>query len=210
MAYFPLFVEIENQKCVVIGGGRVAERKVRQLLEFGGAVTVIAPEMTAQILTWERAGRLAACKRPFEDSDIEGAALVVAATDQPAVHERIASLCRNRKIPVNVVDVKELCTFFFPAMIKREEVVVAVSTGGTSPALAAKLKRELEDGVPEAYGRASVMMGEYRDYIINKVSDISNRKSIFQVLLERAIQGTDLKKEEVDAVIEEVTAGRQK
>lgn len=238
MAYFPLYIDINEKRCVVVGGGKVATGKIRQLLEFGAAVTVVAPEVTEEIRRLAESGRITLEQKViFEEETeigtsaqeqtaglaeigaygqeaaggidsavrtlIENSTLVVAATDQPAVNVSISRLCKEKHIPVNVVDEKELCTFFFPAIIKREDVVVAVSTGGTSPALAARLRRELEEAVPEEYGRAAAVMGTYREYVKERVPDIRDRKRVFEALLSYAVEEAEVRREDVDRILME-------
>lgn len=222
MAYFPMYVDIEQKMCIVVGGGSIATGKVAQLLEFGAAVTVIAPDVTEQLKTLVQAGNITWYPYAFSQSSdeilenetennqkvlamIQSSTLVVAATDVPAVNQYVSMLCKTHRIPVNVVDEKELCTFFFPAIVKRDEVVVSVSTSGSSPALAAKLRRELETQVPEAYGKAAKSLGECREYVRAKVSDSRLRKKVFERLLAYALAEDTINEELLSAVIEEVT-----
>ena len=224
MAYFPMCVDLTDQKCVVVGGGNVAERKVRQLIEFGAAVTVVSPKLTAGLTELEQAGQLIWEKRPAgtgEDPASAGIALVVAATDDQPVNRAVSEWCRSRRIPVNVVDEKELCTFFFPAVAKDGEVVVSASTGGTSPALAARLRRQLLDGLLSGggeafgktkegrvsgerfagYGHVAAAMGGWRDYVKEKVTSAAARKNVFERMLDAALRGEELTGQEVDDMI---------
>lgn len=206
MAYFPMCVDLTDQKCVVVGGGNVAERKVRQLIEFGAAVTVVSPKLTVGLTELEQAGQLIWEKRPAgtgDDPASAGIALVVAATDDQPVNRAVSEWCRSRRIPVNVVDEKELCTFFFPAVAKDGEVVVSASTGGTSPALAARLRRQLLDGLLSGggYGHAAAAMGGWRDYVKEKVTSAAARKNVFERMLDAALRGEELTGQEVDDMI---------
>lgn len=241
MAYFPMYVDIEQNMCIVVGGGNVATGKVVQLLEFGAAVTVIAPEVTKQLKTLAQTGKIIWYPYAFPHISgqilenrktrepqtileaqethnektpqsrkeqnaaemIQSSTLVVAATNVPAVNQYVSMLCKMHRIPVNVVDEKELCTFFFPAIVKRDEVIVSVSTSGSSPALAAKLRRELEMQIPESYGRAAKSLGECRDYVRARVADGKLRKKIFEKLLVYALAEEVLSEELLTAVIEE-------
>lgn len=198
MAYFPLYMDIGDKNCIVIGGGRVAESKIRKLLEFGGRVTVIAPEVTGQIAEWEKEGMICIKQREFLADDIADAAVVIAAADRQEVHESAAALCAEKKIPINVVDDKELCTFFFPAIVKRGDVVVSISTGGKSPALAAKIRRELETCIPDSYGTAAEIMGRYRDDVMEHLEDSRIRKQIFEEMLEEVLARGDMTKKDVE------------
>ncbi|MDO4285978.1 MAG: bifunctional precorrin-2 dehydrogenase/sirohydrochlorin ferrochelatase [Eubacteriales bacterium] len=215
MAYFPLSIDLTDRNCLVVGGGAVAESKIRTLLSFGARIRAVAPEFTAGILqlagegsgaaqriplsggkgeTAQRiplsggesgaAQRLSLALREFREEDLEGAVLAVAATDRRNVNERLFHLCTERRIPVNVVDRKELCTFYFPSMVRREDLVVSVSTGGSSPALAARLRRKLEAAVPEAYGEIGRELGRWRGYVQERVPDQRERKEIFERLLD--------------------------
>ena len=218
MAYFPMYVDIEQKMCIVVGGGSIATGKVAQLLEFGAAVTVIAPDVTEQLKALVQAGSITWYPYAFSQGSgeilendhkvlamIQSSTLVVAATNVPEVNQYVSMLCKKHRIPVNVVDEKELCTFFFPAIVKRDEVVVSVSTSGSSPALAAKLRRELETQVPEAYGKAAKSLGECREYVRAKVSDSRLRKKVFERLLAYALAEDTINEELLSAVIEEVT-----
>ena len=165
MTYFPMFVSIEGKQCLVVGGGAVAARKCRGLLTFGAEVTVISDRfMESKSLhnmnpikkeglhneCLKKESSLHKIERCFEDSDIvlKDWALVVAATDDRFVNARVAALCHERQIPVNVADCKEECTFFFPAYCAKEPVAVGVTTSGTSPRLAAALRRRIEAALP--------------------------------------------------------------
>ena len=130
MAYFPMFVQLKNKKCLVIGGGRIALRKIEVLKDFEADVTVIAPEMIPQIRQIDKIRRIF---RTFMEEDFKEAELVVAATNDPKVNSEISKICMQKKIPVNAVDQKEDCSFIFPSYVKEGEVVAAFSSGGQSP-----------------------------------------------------------------------------
>ena len=137
MAYFPMFVQLKNKKCLVIGGGRIALRKIEVLKDFEADVTVIAPEMIPQIRQIDKIRRIF---RTFMEEDFKEAELVVAATNDPKVNSEISKICMQRKIPVNAVDQKEDCSFIFPSYVKEGEVVAAFSSGGQSPMITQYLK----------------------------------------------------------------------
>jgi precorrin-2 dehydrogenase/sirohydrochlorin ferrochelatase len=145
MAYIPIFLDVTGRQCVVVGGGEVAARKVESILEASARVTVVSPSLSPPmeaIVAREQVTHLA---RNYERGDIRGCVLVYAATDDPKLHRELAAEARTLGIPVNVVDVPELCTFIAPAVIKRGALQIAISTGGASPAFAARLRRNLED-----------------------------------------------------------------
>ncbi|OQA43273.1 MAG: Siroheme synthase [Chloroflexi bacterium ADurb.Bin325] len=128
----------------VIGGGPVAERKTQGLLQAAATVTVVSPQLTPALEQWARAGRLTAIRRAYRPGDLRGARLAVAATNDPAVNAAVADEADERGCPVNVVDDPSRCTFHTPAVVRRGEVVIGVSTGGASPALARRLRGEIE------------------------------------------------------------------
>ena len=135
MACFPFMIELEHKNCVICGGGLVAARKVDSMLEFGAKVRVIAPKMEESILQMKNEN-LELILRKVEEQDLFEADFVIMATNDETVNSRMAAFCKEHHILVNVVDEKENCDFYFPAMIKQEDVVIAVSTGGDSPLLA--------------------------------------------------------------------------
>jgi precorrin-2 dehydrogenase/sirohydrochlorin ferrochelatase len=151
MAYIPIFLDVTGRQCVVVGGGEVAARKVESILEAGARVTVVSPSLSPPmeaIVAREQVTHLA---RNYERGDIRGCVLVYAATDDPKLHRELAVEARALGIPVNVVDVPELCSFIAPAVLKRGALQIAISTGGASPAFAARLRRNLEDQFGDEY-----------------------------------------------------------
>lgn len=196
MAYFPLYIDLEQKECIVIGGGRIAEGKVRQLRAFGAAVCVISPEVTETLRKMAERGEIRWLCESFPIGEewekmLAGCTLVVAATNRNDVNREVSASCRQAGVPVNVVDVKELCTFFFPAIVRREDVVVGISTGGQSPALAARIRRELETAIPESYGRAAELLGACREEILARVPDAAERKKLFEEMLAELLDGED-------------------
>jgi precorrin-2 dehydrogenase / sirohydrochlorin ferrochelatase len=153
MAYIPIFLDVTGRECVVVGGGEVAARKVESLLEAGARVTVVSPQLSPTLESLAANGSMTHIARDYQRGDIRGCVLVYAATDDPKLHRELAAEARALGIPVNVVDVPELCTFIAPAVVKRGALQIAISTGGASPAFAARLRRELEDRFGAEYAR---------------------------------------------------------
>jgi precorrin-2 dehydrogenase len=153
MAYVPIFLDVTGRECVVVGGGEVAARKVESLLEAGARVTVVSPRLSPALESFAASGAVTHIARAYQRGDIRGCVLVYAATDRPKLHRELAAEARALGIPVNVVDVPELCTFIAPAVVKRGALQIAISTGGASPAFAARLRRELEDHFGTEYAR---------------------------------------------------------
>lgn len=157
--HFPLMVDLTDRLAVVVGGGAVALRKCRQLLEFGARVRVVAPELRSEFLELTGAELY---RRTYGSDCLEGAFLAVAATGDGAVNRAVYRDCTQARIPVNVCDQPELCTFFFPAVVHRGELVVSVSTGGESPAMAARLRARLEEELPPEEGERVRLLGLLR------------------------------------------------
>ena len=192
MSYSPFMIELNNERCLIAGGGTVAYRKVCSMLEFGAVVTVVSPEFCPELLKLaERlcvsdkysSGHLTLVKRCVQPQDIDGAFVVIMATDDEKVNHDMAELCRKQRILVNVVDVKSDCGFYFPAIIKDKEVVISVSTGGQSPVLAGTIKRNIESHLGRSYGDIAERMGELREQVKAQVDDEEERKKVFQQMV---------------------------
>ena len=145
MRYLPIFLDIAGRECVVVGGGEVAARKVQSLLEAGAHVTVVGPCLCASLQEMVARGLIIHVCRNYEHGDIAASALVYAATDDQKLHRELAVEARGLRIPINVADVPDLCTFISPAVVKRGALQIAISTSGVSPAFAAQLRRTLEN-----------------------------------------------------------------
>jgi precorrin-2 dehydrogenase / sirohydrochlorin ferrochelatase len=154
MGYLSIFLDVTAKPCLVVGGGATAERKAVSLLDAGAAVTVVSPDLTPGLLARARAGEVRRIARRYHTGDLDGALLVIAATDDPELHRKIAAEARAAGVPINVVDQPELCSFITPAVVTRGTLQIAVSTGGTSPALAARIRRGLERNFGDEYGLA--------------------------------------------------------
>ena len=184
MSHYPINLDLRNRKCVVVGGGVVAERKVETLLEFGAAVVVIAPELTPRLSNLATGERIEHLIAPYDPESLEGASLVIAATDDPAVNKTVSSEAQRRGIPVNVVDDPELCTFLVPAIVRRGDLVISISTSGKSPAMARRLREELESQFGPEYGELADLLGELRDEVKAKYPDQAERNRAFVRILD--------------------------
>ncbi len=160
MSYYPVFLDIKGKRCVVVGGGTVALRKVEMLLDHEAKVTVISPHLCDELEKLEKKVEIA--RREYQSGDIEGAFVVVAATDDPAINERVARDAEERGILINVVDVPALSNFIVPSYLRRGGLTVAVSTGGKSPAMARKLRTELETEFGPEYAGLIAVAEEVR------------------------------------------------
>jgi precorrin-2 dehydrogenase/sirohydrochlorin ferrochelatase len=151
MGLFPMFAKLEGRHCLVVGAGPAGESKIGSLLEAEAAVTVVAPEITAGVADWARAGIVRWQARRFEPTDLENMFLVVAATDSSELNRFVFEEAKERSVLCNVVDDPEHCDFYYPAVVQRGNLQIAVSTGGLSPALAQRIRRELEQLFPIEY-----------------------------------------------------------
>ena len=143
-AYYPVFLDVRDRRCAVIGGGKIGEEKAVRLLEYGAEVVVISPDVTDRVRALARGDGLTWIRRPYERGDLEGAFIaIVADTSDPRVNKAVHVEAAERNVPLNVVDVTELCTWIAPAVVRRGHVTVAISTGGASPALARRFREEL-------------------------------------------------------------------
>lgn len=165
MAYFPLFVSMEGLPCLVIGGGKVAFRKIKTLQEYGAEVTVVSPEFCPEI---EESSGLKLIRRKFEEKDLKDIKIVFAASSDADCNAEAVRLCREKKILLNVADAAKKCDFFFPALVKRGDVVVGVSTGGKSPAIAAGVRKAIDRLLPEDLGAFTEKIGRLRKEIKDK------------------------------------------
>jgi len=152
---FPLFLKLRGRRCLVVGAGKISEGKIRGLLEAGAKVRVVAPKATTQILQWDKRKKLRLEQRRFRPSDLNGAFLIVAATNSPGVHRQIYREARARNVLCNIVDVPPLCDFYYPAVLRRGHLQIAISTAGASPSLARRLREEME----------ATFVPEYKDWL---------------------------------------------
>ena len=202
MAYFPMFVNIENQNCLVVGGGMVAFRKVQVLLDFGACVTVIARKVHERLK--EKFGNCAVIyEREFVPDDLQGMMLVVAATDDKEENHVIAELAGKARIPVNAVDQKEDCSFIFPSYIRKQNVVGAFSSGGNSPVLTQYLKDRMTDILDENLGEINEYMGSVRDVVKARVQREAERREVYREVLATLLSDgkTSLSEDELQQII---------
>ena len=184
MDFLPIFLDIREQPCLVVGGGEAAERKTALLLRAGGRVTVLAPVLCAAFDADLAAGRIAHRTDRFHADDVAGHAVVIAAAGDVVENCAVAAAAKARCIPVNVVDHPELCSFIMPSIIDRAPVMVAVSSGGASPVLARLLRARLESLIPAGYGRLAAMAAAFRGEVQARFTPRERRR-----FWERVLQG---------------------
>jgi precorrin-2 dehydrogenase/sirohydrochlorin ferrochelatase len=176
-ALFPLFLKLKKRKCLMVGAGEIGEGKVAGLLAAGAHVLVVAPSATKRIRKWAQEGKLRWLRREFRDSDLKKCLLVVAATSSSKLHRRIFGLARRRGVLCNVVDVPELCDFYYPAVVRRGALQIAVSTSGESPALAQRLRKKLEKEFGPEYEAWLRQLGKSRRELSAIFQNRSERKT---------------------------------
>jgi len=183
----PLSLNILGQLCVVVGGGKVAERKALSLLEAGARLRLISPQLTARLHELAAAGQIDWQIRRFQSGDLADALLVFAATDNAAVNETVAQEAKAAGKLVNVADAPELCSFQVPAVVRQGDLSIAVSTNGKSPALAAWIKKRLEEDYGPEYAVLLELLGCVRTHALAGTADGQTRKNLFENLLHEDI-----------------------
>jgi uroporphyrin-III C-methyltransferase/precorrin-2 dehydrogenase/sirohydrochlorin ferrochelatase len=182
--YFPVFFDLAGQKVLIVGGGEVALRKISLLERTGALITVVAPQVAPELMKRAAAGKLKLAIREFVPEDLDGARLVIVATSRRAVNRWIAKLSESRNVPVNVVDDREASRFIVPAIIDRDPVLVAVSTGGTSPVLARRLRERLEALIPKRIGELASWLKTLRGATRLRLRDTDERRRFFEAVVD--------------------------
>ena len=184
MDYLPIFLKVEDRPCLVVGGGKVAARKVSLLMRAGASITTVSPVLGDELRVLLEQGAITHVARDFQDEDLDDCVLVIAATDDEAVNRSVSELANSQRIPVNVVDSPDLCSFIMPSIIDRSPVQIAVSTGGASPVLARLLRSRLESYIPAAYGRLAKLVDEYRQRVKQRFTTTDQRRYFWESILQ--------------------------
>ena len=184
MPLFPIFISLAGKKCVCIGGGNVASRKVEALLDFNADITVISPEINEQMDRLNQLGGLRLINREYLPGDLEGAFLAVAATSDRKTNEQVVHEAESRNILVNVVDSPEKCTFVFPSIVRRGDLVIGITTSGDFPILSKKVREKIELLFPGYYSDVLAVLKEYRKKAIIEIPDAEKRKTVMDKMLE--------------------------
>ena len=192
---FPMFVKLEDRTVLVVGAGHVGEPKIRGLLPTGAKIRVVAREASAAVREWARHGELILEERDFAPADLEGAMLAVVATASPQLNSIIYRLAQTRGILCNVVDVPDLCDFYYPALVQRGDLQIAISTSGQSPSLAQKIRKQLEEQFGPEYAEFVAELGATRRRVLASNLDPAVKR---ELLL--SLAGGDV----LDALIAEV------
>lgn len=187
MDFLPLFFNLKNRPCLIVGGGQIALRKTELLLSAHAQVTVIAPELCPALEKLAATAAINHIARPFLPELLMPCALVIAATHDPGVNQAVAELAHQRAIPVNVVDQPALCSVIMPSIIDRSPILIAVSTGGASPVLARLLRARLESTIPAAYGRLAQLVSKFRTPVKHHFKHINARRGFWETVLQGTI-----------------------
>lgn len=187
MDFLPIFFNLRDQACLVVGGNEIAARKAALLLQAGAQVTVAAPTLVAAFNALSPAHQLQHHAAEFDETLLAGQTLVISAHDDDAINQAVSTAARARKIPVNVVDQPDLCSFILPSIIDRSPILVAVSSGGASPVLARLLRARLETLIPSAYGRLSSLAGQFRDKVKVRFSRSDTRRKFWEKVFQGPI-----------------------
>jgi uroporphyrin-III C-methyltransferase/precorrin-2 dehydrogenase/sirohydrochlorin ferrochelatase len=187
MQALPIFLNISNRLCVVIGGGEVATRKVTMLLKADAAITLYSPEICHKLQDLADAKKIKYIKANFEKNQLQGACLVIAATDEEAINKAVSIAAKVQNIPVNVVDAPALCTFTMGSIIDRSPVVIAVSSEGNAPVLARYIRTKIETMLPASYGRIATIAGEFREQVKAKFATTQLRRRFWEDVLQGPI-----------------------
>ena len=202
-AYYPLHLSIAGKKCLVVGGGKTAARKVATLLRCGGRVVVVSPDSVPAIRALARRMKVEWRERKFRASDCMGAFLIFAATDSAAINHRVARLGKEKSIPVNVIDNRDACDFIVPALVERGPLTVSIATEGLAPVLSRKIRMDLERYFGPDYLRYTLLIGKVRGAIVKntRLSGKQKRKALQSLLSlpirERLVRGEKISRRDV-------------
>jgi len=203
MGYFPFFMDLAHKNGLIVGGGTLALRKAEKLLPYGPVLTVVAPRLHPALAAIPE---LTLCQRSFSSQDLEQACFVIAATDDRALNRSIAALCRERNIPVNVVDDRDACTFLFPALIQQGSLSVGISTGGASPTAAVWLKEQILALLPQGLESTLSWLEDLRPLLKSRFPEEAVRSRRFSQLFSACLDaGGPLSPAELERFLQEVS-----
>jgi len=181
---YPIYLDLQNKKCVVVGGGEVAQRKVLSLLECSAKVVVVSPEVTVKLSELVKNSQITWYAREFEPNDLNNAFLVYAATDKPSINSDVSTSAHDYGISlVNVVDTPAECTFITPSIVARSDLIISISTNGKSPALAKKIRQQLEEQYGPEYGDFLDILGEMRRVAMDIIPTQKQRQQVFEAII---------------------------
>ena len=206
MRYYPVNLDIKNRKCLVVGGGGVGTRKVITLLDCGAKVTVISPDASEKLLELTGNASIVLKKRPYRETDLDGMFLVIGTTDDEKLNRQISKDAEKLNMLCNIADRPEVCNFILPAIVNRGDLTISISTSGKSPALAKRLRIELEEQFGNEYAEFLLLMGVIRTKLLSQKHEPEAHKQLFEQLISRGlidmIRGK--RKAEIDSLLHEI------
>lgn len=199
MDYLPLFHTLDQKKCLLIGGGSIATRKARLLLEAHADLTVIAPTLTNELSDLVQRGEISHLARPFKSNDTLGFHLVISATDDDLTNAQVSEEAQSNNIPVNVVDQPALCSFIFPAIVDRSPITIGISSGGVAPVLARLVRAKLETLLPHGLGKLASLAAEYRQTVKNHFTNAKQRRLFWETIFNGPIADLSYQGQQAEA-----------
>lgn len=187
MQYYPVYLNLENRRCVVVGGDQHAEEKVKGLLDAGADVTVIAPELNDALEALVRAGQIKAVRRGYLSGDLEGGFLVISATMDSSINARVWNEASERNILINSMDDVPHCSFIAPSIVRQGDLIVSISTSGAAPALAVRLRQRLTEELGPEYGRFLELVWPLREELPRLYPAFQQRRAIWYQLVDSDI-----------------------
>jgi len=203
MRYYPINLDIKNRNVLVVGGGGVGSRKVKTLLSCGARVTVVSREVSAQLQALAASGEIRLEQRSYQSDDLDGMFLVIGATNDEKLNRQISSDAEQLNTLCNIADRPEVCNFILPSIVHRDDLVITISTSGKSPALAKKLRKDLEKQFGEEYGKLLRLMGTIRKKLLRQAHEPEAHKPIFEQLINSDLIGMiqENKLEDINALL---------
>jgi precorrin-2 dehydrogenase/sirohydrochlorin ferrochelatase len=187
MSYYPVLIHLEGKQVIVVGGGSIAERKIETLLEYGAGVHVVSRDLTPRLRKYKEEGTIGFLGHDFEEDYLEEAFMVIAATDDPILNRKVSEKAKERGLLVNAVDQPSDCNFILPSILRRGDLLIAVSTSGKSPALAKKVREALEERFGNEYESLLILMGRLREDILSQRLSQDENRRIFHELVNSPI-----------------------
>jgi precorrin-2 dehydrogenase/sirohydrochlorin ferrochelatase len=187
MKYYPAYLDIRNRRCLVVGGGGVGTRKVKTLLDCGAHVTIISPQISRQLIKLADNNRVSIKKRSYQSGDLESIFLVISATDDEKLNRQISRDAEKRGLLCNIADRPEICNFILPSVVHRGDLTISISTAGRSPAMAKKLRQDLEKQYGEEYADFLRLMGAIRQKLLSQAHEPEAHKSLFEQLINNGL-----------------------
>ena len=206
MEYYPVNLDIKKRKCLVVGGGRVGTRKVLTLLDCGARVTVVSPDAREKLIELANRGAITLEKRQYRETDLDGMFLVVGTTDDEELNRQISIAAEKHNMLCNIADRPKVCNFILPSIVSRGDLTISISTSGKSPALAKKLRIELEEQFGNEYAELLRLMGAIREKLLKQKHEPEAHKHLFEQLISRNLVDMirDARKKEIDSLLCEV------